>query len=445
MILSNSHPSNMKCIDEVYKLFLQCEGVTTDSREIKKNSMFIALKGANFNGNDYALEALQKGARFAVVDDEKLVVLDERIILVANTLNALQDLARYHRKKIGIPIIAITGTNGKTTTKELIASVLSTTYNILYTQGNLNNHIGVPLTLLRLKEEHQLAVIEMGASKKGDIKELVEIAEPNYGIITNIGTAHLQGFGSLEAIKKTKGELYDYIRENNGIVFVNADDTLLISMSQGIKQVLYSQKKVEFTNADILYRKNYIKLNLFFKGIDKDNKLEVRTNLVGDYNFCNVITAISVGQYFSVKDTDIKRALEEYKPNNSRSQLIQSNTNTIIADAYNANPSSMREAIINFSKIDTNKKKVLIVGDMNELGEQSPKLHIEIKELIEKIIPEATSLYCGKVFSKVLESEQAFLSVKELKGYLREKPIINSFVLVKGSNSINLGEVIESL
>lgn len=427
--------------EEIYDKFCQSRCVSIDSRSIEQGCIFFAIKGDKFDGNQFAVSALEKGASFAVVDDKNLFGVDNRILLVENSIIALQQLARLHRQKINIPVIAITGTNGKTTTKELITAVLSSTYNVLSTYGNLNNHIGVPLTLLKLNESHQIAVIEMGANHIGDIKELVNIALPNYGIITNIGIAHIQGFGSLDGVVATKGELYDYLKINDGVVFVNGDDSLLCDMSKDIKRVLYSQKQNCFTYGEPLESENML-ASMMFSSKEEKAMIEIKSNLVGRCNIYNILASVCIGQFFSVKDADIKESIEKYVPTNNRSQLIVKGSNTIISDAYNANPTSMKEAIENFASIKTDKKKILILGDMNELGDISIEEHKKIVDMAEKLLPDAEKIYCGTIFSTILpNNENVFGSYVELSDFINCMKIENSIILIKGSNSIKLYDI----
>lgn len=431
-------------IDSIYSKFLISKGISTDTRDNLEGKMFFALKGANFDANLFALDALEKGALFAVVDDRSLAGKDDRLILVDNVLLTLQELAAYHRKKINIPVIAITGTNGKTTTKELIASVLSTKYNVLYTEGNLNNHIGVPLTLLRLNKEHQLAIIEMGASKKGDIKELVDIARPNYGIITNIGIAHLEGFGNFDGVVATKGELYDYIRENNAILFVNKSDELLCKLANGIEQTTYSLDKDSNIQGGIIQKASPL-LSFYYTEKNKNERIEVDTNLLGAYNINNLLVAVLIGRFFSVENEDIKEALSNYKPNNSRSQLIVKENLQIIADAYNANPSSMKAALTNFLSIRSELDKLMILGDMNELGEDSETEHLAIYDYYQKELKKNNIdlILCGKIWHKLLaDKEQSFENVDSLISHLDKNPLSGKLVLVKGSNGVGLSKLI---
>ena len=331
-------------IPELYELFIHNPKVTTDSRNCPRGSIFFALKGDKFDGNQYAEKALASGCVYAVIDNPDYFI-GERTILVDNVLTTLQQLAHRHRKVIGCPIIGITGTNGKTTTKELLASVLSTKYNLLYTEGNLNNHIGVPLTLLRLTHDHEMAVIEMGASHPGDIKELVDIAQPNYGIITNVGRAHLEGFGSFEGVIKTKGELYDYMRRTKGKIFINQDNKYLKEIANGIEQVTYGSDETAFAWGCVVSCNPY----LTFEWKQQGKIHTVETHLIGNYNLDNALVAVAVGRFFKIPAERISRAIAAYEPTNNRSQLKKTENNELIIDAYNANPSSMKVALDNFA------------------------------------------------------------------------------------------------
>ena len=347
-------------VEQVYNAFLSCDQkVTTDTRNIAKNDLFFALKGPNFNGNKFAEKALELGAKYAVID-EKEYFIEGKTFLVENVLETLQSLARFHREKINIPVVAITGTNGKTTTKELLGAVLTSQYHILITKGNLNNHIGVPLTILQLNKEHEIAVIEMGASKIGDIKELVEIALPNYGIITNIGKAHLEGFGDVETIKKTKFELYDFIIENKGAVIVNKEDELLTSyIPKDIDKFTYGS-----SNADVIGKVVRQTPTLEMElSIGENAPKIVKTNLLGAYNQNNILAAACVGKIFKVSKENIEQSIANYLPTNNRSQLVKTSKNTVIADCYNANPTSTMESLISFNQIESSQKLV-ILGDM---------------------------------------------------------------------------------
>ncbi len=445
----------MLTIEELYDIYRANPIISTDSRKLPEGCIFFALKGANFDGNKYAEEALSKGATYAVVDDESLQ--GEGLLLVEDTLKALQDLASYHRQQLGIPLIAITGTNGKTTTKELTAEVLKKSYNLLYTEGNLNNHIGVPLTLLKMTEEHQLALIEMGASKKGDIAELCAIAQPNYGLITNIGLAHLEGFGSLAGVKETKGELFDYLKENEGIVFFNEDDKMLSAMAKGIPSLSYGTRKEATVRSAQLKDDLMLSFEWFVPALKVSN-VQQTTNLVGAYNLDNCLSAISVGLYFDVPTEDIRQAIAEYKPTNSRSQFIESEKgNKIIADAYNANPTSMSLAIDNFFKISEGKRRLFILGEMKELGEASEEAHQKIynKVLREKEAKDFVILW-GQTWLRMkpvpdeetkmegdIQTIMMPLSIDALIEWVERYK--DTFILVKGSNSMGLNRVLPHL
>ena len=415
----------MTTIEQLYELFRSHPVITTDSRDCPEGSIFFALKGEKFDGNKYALQALEKGCAYAVIDDKELKGNNEKLLLVDNVLLALQQLAQYHRRQLKTPVIGITGTNGKTTTKELIAAVLKKKYNILYTQGNFNNSIGVPKTVLQLRPEHQLAVIEMGASHPGDITELVNVSEPNYGIITNVGRAHLLGFGSFEGVIRTKGELYDFIREHGGKVFINGKNPYLKGISNDLELIEYADNG------------NFISCDPFLR-FRWDGR-EVQTNLVGAYNIDNVLAAATIGRYFGVSNDDICNALAEYTPSNNRSQFVQTAQNRLIIDAYNANPTSMAAALENFSQMQM-PDKIAILGDMGELGEVSQQEHIKIVNWLSDSGIEA--YLTGHEFTQAVNSAGAkftcFADVDALRAYLTEHPVTNRTVLVKGSNSTRL-------
>lgn len=425
-------------IPQLYELYIHNPKVTTDSRNCPRGSIFFALKGEHFDGNQYAEKALASGCVYAVIDNPDYYT-GERTILVDNVLVALQQLAHRHRKTIGLPVIGITGTNGKTTTKELIAAVLSTKYNLLYTEGNLNNQIGVPLTLLCLNHDHEMAVIEMGASHPGDIKELAEIAQPNYGIITNVGQAHLEGFGSFENVVKTKGELYDYLRHTKGKVFIKKEDDLLQPMAKGIEQITYGYGDSSFASGQIVDNDTYFTFN--WKQQGKVNR--VQTHLIGDYNIDNVLVAVTVGRYFKIPSERINRAISSYEPSNNRSQLKQTDNNTLIIDAYNANPTSMRAAVSNFGTLP-GKPKAVILGDMFELGEASDELHAGIIDLLKAEGFDNVFL-CGEHFTKANGDFKTFLSTDDLIGSLKQYPLKGYTILIKGSRSMALERVVEYL
>ena len=427
-------------IPELYELFIHNPKVTTDSRNCPRGSIFFALKGDKFDGNQYAEKALASGCVYAVIDNPDYFI-GERTILVDNVLTTLQQLAHRHRKVIGCPIIGITGTNGKTTTKELLASVLSTKYNLLYTEGNLNNHIGVPLTLLRLTHDHEMAVIEMGASHPGDIKELVDIAQPNYGIITNVGRAHLEGFGSFEGVIKTKGELYDYMRRTKGKIFINQDNKYLKEIANGIEQVTYGSDETAFAWGCVVSCNPY--LTFEWKAGKDGNLHQVQTQLIGEYNFPNALAAVTIGRFFGVESSKIDEALAGYTPRNNRSQLKKTADNTLIIDAYNANPTSMMAALQNFRNM-TVERKMLILGDMRELGAESAAEHHKIVEYLQECSFEKV-LLVGELFSSTNPPYPTYANAQELiKDLQTEKPQ-GYTILIKGSNGIKLSTVVEFL
>ncbi|MCC8154613.1 MAG: UDP-N-acetylmuramoyl-tripeptide--D-alanyl-D-alanine ligase [Tannerellaceae bacterium] len=425
-------------IADLYEKFIHHPKVTTDSRNCPKSSLFFGLKGDKFNGNEYAAKALSVGAAYAVIDNPDYYT-GERTILVDDVLVTLQKLARHHRKVLGIPVIGITGTNGKTTTKELVAAVLSTKFNLHYTEGNLNNHIGVPLTLLQMNHEHELAVIEMGASKPGDIKELAEIAMPNYGLITNVGQAHLEGFGSFEGVVQTKGELYEYIKRTKGTVFLNEDDAILKPLARGIEQVTYGKSETAFASGSVEECNPFLTFN--WKQQGKVNT--VKTHLIGAYNLMNALAAVAIGRFFKIPSQRISRAISEYEPVNNRSQLKCTGKNELIIDTYNANPSSMKVALENFVQMKQTSKAV-ILGDMFELGKSSESLHQEIVELIKESAFDKVYL-CGPVFSKVGNTFSVFPSTEELLTELQKNSLENYSILIKGSRGMALERVVEYL
>lgn len=425
-------------IRQLHKLFLNSEGVTTDTRNIKGNQIFFALKGENFNGNKYAETALNKGACFAIIDEEAYL-LNDKCILVKDVLQCLQELANYHRSYINIPIVAITGTNGKTTTKELVSCVLNKKYNVGFTQGNLNNHIGVPLTLLSFNKETEIGIVEMGANHVGEIAELSNIANPDFGIITNIGKAHIEGFGSYEKIIQTKSELYEFIKKGQKKVFVNGDDDLLLNQSVGIDRLIYGKKANSFIKAEFIGSDPYLEISW--------NDTSIMTNLVGEYNFYNALAAIAVGKYFDVEVSLIGEALSEYKPENNRSQLKKTDNNLLVIDAYNANPTSMSLAIKNFENVK-GKNKVLILGDMFELGATSDEEHHNIIKLVDSLNYQET-YFVGTNFSKLKKDFQSkyhfYNSTEKLCSYLKLHKIVDSTILLKASRGIKLEDTIEYL
>ena len=445
-------------IISIYNKFKECGVVTTDTRTLKGGEMFFALKGENFDGNEYALKALELGARYAVVNKSAAVAAsdDPRLVKVEDTLKTLQELARWHRSMTivdGKPltVIALTGTNGKTTTKELIREVLSVKYRVTATEGNLNNSIGVPLTLLRITSETQLAVVEMGASHPGDIKELVEIALPNYGLITNVGKAHLLGFGSFEGVKKTKGELYDYLRRTADKVFINVDNPHLCQMAsernlQSDPERPYSlllPYGLDYQGGVVLFSdEKHPFLRILCGGV------LINTNLVGSYNADNVMAAIAVGVHFGVSFEDAVKAIESYVPSNNRSQMTKTENNTLIVDAYNANPTSMAAALENFSNVSA-KCRIAMLGDMLELGEDSAAEH---KAVVESALSRTFCkvFFVGKEFgavSSVADGSSAmfFNTSDELAEYLRANPVKDATVLIKGSRGTRMEKVLPVL
>lgn len=420
-------------ISTLYTCFKECGKVTTDTRNCPKGSMFIALKGETFNGNAFAREALAKGCRYAVVD-EKEYADAENILLVDDCLKALQALAREHRRKMGTRIIGITGTNGKTTTKELIATVLQKRYKVLYTQGNLNNHIGVPLTLLNLTDEHELAVVEMGANHPGEIRTLVNIAEPDCGLITNVGKAHLEGFGSFEGVVKTKSELYDYLRsKKNAFIFLDKDNKVLCQASAGLKTVEYGMENEALPVSGKLHAcAPFLAFEWKHAGINHN----VQTHLIGSYNIKNALAAIAIGRYFDVSAEAICEALEDYVPSNNRSQLTETADNHLIVDAYNANPTSMMAALENFRLMEV-LHKMVVLGDMKELGEGSTEEHRKIAAYLQTCGFERIILV-GTEFGKVKGSFEHYLDVETLKQIFAQNKPKGKFILIKGSNSMKL-------
>ncbi|HEU0064354.1 MAG TPA: UDP-N-acetylmuramoyl-tripeptide--D-alanyl-D-alanine ligase [Flavisolibacter sp.] len=424
-------------IEELYKLYLQYPSVQTDTRKLKPDDLFFALKGPTFNGNQFSKRAIESGAAYAVIDDKQYVVPD-KTILVEDVLTTLQELAKYHRQQLNIPFIAITGSNGKTTTKELIHSVLSTTYKTYTTEGNLNNHIGVPLTILKIRKDAEMAVIEMGANHLQEIAFYCRIALPDYGLITNCGKAHLEGFGSEEGVRKGKGELFDHLRNNNGTAFVMWDYSYLREMSKGINYIItYGTREAEITG-EVAESDPFISVK-FTKGFNGT----IQTSLVGAYNLPNILAAVAAGSFFKIPDIKIKTAIEQYLPTNSRSQLLQKDTDKIILDAYNANPSSMKAAIENFARAPGNKK-ILVLGAMAELGPDSIKEHQAILDEIKKYKWQDVILVGGD-FMKMDHPFQRFNSSEQAGIWLKQHKSDNRFLLIKGSRSMKMEKVLEYL
>ena len=426
-------------IKTLYQIYKTHPTITTDSRKCTPGSIFFALKGENFNGNQFATQALKDGCAYAIVDEAEYVTDDKRIILVDNCLSTLQALAHYHRKALGLPIIGITGTNGKTTTKELTAACLAQKFNVLATEGNLNNHIGVPLTLLKLTPSHEIAIIEMGASHPGDIKELVEIAEPNYGIITNVGKAHLQGFGSFEGVLQTKCEMYDFIRAHKGHIFIQHENLYLQPQSNGIEKTEYGISENLFISGSIIDCSPF----LFFEMKHNNISIKIQTQLIGSYNLTNALAAAAIAVYFGVKPNKIKDAIETYIPQNKRSQLQKTKYNTLIIDAYNANPTSMGAALDNFVQIKANHKAV-ILGNMGELGIESENEHRKIIGRLQEANFDKV-LLSGNEFCKIDNNFECFSSTNNLIEELKKNPLKGYTILIKGSRSTQLERCIEWL
>lgn len=427
----------MTPIETLYQHYTKAYKVSTDSRKIEPQAVFFALKGENFDANDFALQVAEEGKASLVVADRKDMTKHERIIIVEDSLKALQDLAAYHRSQSKAIILSITGTNGKTTTKELVSAVLAKKYNIIHTMGNLNNHIGVPLTLLTIKPETEIAVVEMGANHPGEIDFLCRIADPDFGLITNIGKAHLEGFGSFEGVIKTKTELYRHIKAHGKAVFVNQGNPLLWEQSEGQKRIGYGRHCAADTPVIPGACNPYLSVGW--------KKHLIQTHLVGSYNFENVAAAIGVGQYFKVDENDIISALESYTPTNSRSQVIETQKNRILMDAYNANPTSMRTALINFANI-CGEQHLLILGDMRELGSASEEEHRNILALMKELGYKEAFLV-GQNFSAYNDNPnwKTFDKVEDLYQHIENHPIEGRHILVKGSRGIQLEKVLPLL
>ena len=428
----------MKIINELYQIYLQHPSIQTDTRRLKQGDIFFALKGDNFNGNEYAHAALEKGASYCVVD-ELIGAEDNRLLTVDNVLETLQALAKKHREQFDIPFIAITGSNGKTTTKELIHAVLSTTFKTYTTEGNLNNHIGIPLTILKIKPDAEMAVIEMGANHQKEIEGYCKYAMPTHGLITNCGKAHLEGFGGEAGVRKGKGELFDYLKFVHGKIFIYNDYDYLLEMSNSSKSIISYGS--ENKNADIV---GVIKNDEQFLevSITKGASINcIKTQLVGGYNLPNVLAAVCIGKTFGVADGSIIDALESYVPSNSRSQLLKKDSNTIILDAYNANPSSMKLAIENFAKMPGDNK-ILMLGGMMELGEESHQEHINIVSLIKQYNWKQVVLV-GEQFSSIHESFNYFKTSSAARDWFVAQQFSDAAILIKGSRSMQMEKVLD--
>ena len=423
-------------INSIYQLFLKCRGVSTDSRKVESDNLYISLKGPNFNGNSFAKKALDKGAAYAIVD-EKEYAINDRYILVDDCLDTLQELATHHRRISKAKILALTGSNGKTTSKELIYSVLKSKLNTIATTGNLNNHIGVPLTLLSIQAETQIAIVEMGANHLREIEMLCNIAEPDYGYITNFGKAHLEGFINLQGVIKGKSELYTYLMGKSGLIFINNKDPKQIEITNN-----YSNK---FTFGETESNANYSVKTVNPKISMSIEDVTINTNLFGEYNVENIASAICIGKYFGLSNIEIKKGVESYIPNNNRSQILEKGSNKIILDAYNANPTSMKLTLANFNEMDE-KNKIVFVGDMYELGENSHEMHQDIVETIEKMNFDQSYLL-GDLFSKTKFSSKikAFFTLEDLNNSMKLKEISNATILIKGSRGMQLEKILDFL
>lgn len=439
----------MTSIEELYQLYLKHPVISTDTRRIAPGSIFFALKGDKFDANTFAEDAIAAGAAYAVIDNPTYRT-NGQYLLVEDTLWALQDLARHHRRQLNIPVVGLTGTNGKTTTKELINAVLSQQFNTYATQGNLNNHIGVPLTILSITDKHEAAVVEMGANHQKEIELLCSISQPSHGLITNVGKAHLEGFGGVEGVKKGKGELYDYLKKSKDIVFVNCDDATLVGMAieRGLHPIVYygEKDKSSLVSGKIIDNSPLLTLEWIDRRSDRCHA--VKTQLTGEYNLPNILVAICIGLYFNIDPKKINAGISGYQPKNNRSQITQTATNTLICDYYNANPSSMAVAIENLGKL-TAKHKVLVLGDMFEMGEEAAAEHeAVIKKALDTDVNER--IFIGTEFFGSRKSEAGsqksatfYPTVEEAMEALKAKPIRNSTVLIKGSRGMALERLVE--
>ncbi|MDB5222127.1 MAG: UDP-N-acetylmuramoyl-tripeptide--D-alanyl-D-alanine ligase [Chitinophagaceae bacterium] len=423
-------------IKDLYKLYLQYPSIKTDTRQVVKGDLFFALKGPTFNGNHFAKQAIDAGAAYAVIDEE-LNFADEKLIKTNDVLVTLQQLAKYHREQFTIPFIAITGSNGKTTTKELVHEVLSSSYKTYTTEGNLNNHIGVPLTILKIKSDAEIAVIEMGANHQKEIEGYCLYALPTHGLITNLGKAHLEGFGGIEGVRKGKGELFNFLKANNGTAFVNNDDNYIKQISAGIKNIITYGTSEGSVAGKTISSSSFLEVEIT-KGA---NIRAIKTQLVGQYNLPNVLAAVTIGKHFNVPDEKIKMGIENYTPSNSRSQLIKQGTNTIILDAYNANPASMKAAIENFASMQ-GQNKILLIGSMMELGEESEKEHNDLIKLIDRF-QWSNVILVGDNFKNIKHSYLHFDDSAKAKTWLTDQHLQHSHLLIKGSRSMQMEKVLE--
>jgi UDP-N-acetylmuramoyl-tripeptide--D-alanyl-D-alanine ligase len=427
----------MQPINNLYQNYLNSTGVSTDTRKVEEGNIFFALKGPNFNGNQYAIAALEKGAKYAVID-ERAYHTQPNMILVDDVLSSLQQLATFHRKELGIPVIGIGGSNGKTTSKELIHSVLAQKFKVFATKGNLNNHIGVPLSILSIDKSYEIAVLELGANHVEELAFLCTIAQPDFGLITNNGLDHLEGYGSFEGVVQGNSELYYWLLKNNGIPFVNSKDEILMRMAARFNKTIKYGNHGDYFNAEIIG-------NEFFISCKTHQGITINTQLIGEYNIDNINAALCVGQYFGVDANKAANAIRDYVPSNNRSQLVKKNSNTIVLDCYNANPSSMKSSIESFSKLKT-QQKILMLGDMFELGEHSIKEHKNLCEWLQTLDFNKI-FYCGAEFENVkigtYRNAQFFSNRMGLELYLKENPIKNSSILIKGSRGMAMEKLIE--
>lgn len=425
--------SNSMDIAKLHALFLKSNGVSTDTRENQTGKLFFALKGDNFDGNQFALKSLEEGALMGIVDDPELNDT-EGLLLVEDVLKTLQALSNFHRKYLKIPIIAITGSNGKTTTKELMATVLSKSYRVKFTEGNLNNHIGVPLTLLGMEKSTEIGVVEMGANHLKEIEGLCQIVEPDYGYITNFGKAHLEGFGGFKGVIKGKSELYKYLINNKKQIIVNEDQSLQMEQSNGGNLITFGQAPTSECRVSLKDATSFVKVDYL--------DLIIKSKLLGGYNFNNIAAAICVGQFFGIDKHKIKKAIEEYKPENNRSQIFTKNSNQFILDAYNANPTSMELAIDNFINYPS-ENKVIVLGDMFEIGETELEEHQHIVDILEACSIERIFV-CGSIFNRTLVNKvRKFEDLKKLQNKIAEEVIQNATILIKGSRGMTMEKILE--
>lgn len=433
-------------IEELYRLFINCnQKITTDTRKLEQGAIFFALKGDNFDANTFANQAVDAGCAYSIVDSET-VSNGTTILLVNDVLETLQQLAKHHRQQLKFPVIGITGSNGKTTNKELIHAVISKKYNTYATKGNLNNHIGVPLTLLALTNEHEMAIVEMGANHQGEIAMLSDLSDPDYGIITNIGKAHLEGFGGIEGVKKGKSELYKHIKQKKGKIFINGNDSVLLELSEDLFKIYYGENSEFDVQGKLFLNSEFVEFKWNIKSESLDNQPLVKTHMFGQYNFINLLCAACIGNYFGVKETDINDALTSYMPEMNRSQVKKTESNTLILDAYNANPSSMSLAIDNFNK-QVFENKIVILGDMLELGEYSEQEHEKIIKQIENCTFKKV-VFVGIQFFRLKNKFNRYYFYKNIEDFKNDDTtnrISGSNILIKGSRGIQLEKIVNIL